>query len=230
LRILIAEDDYTSRIMLKAILKKDGHEVIDVDNGADAWETLCKPDAPNLAILDWMMPKMDGPEVVGRIRARDLEQQPYIIMLTAKGDKSDIIAGLEAGADDYIAKPYDHQELHARINVGSRMLRLQNELRQRDKLQGVLEMSGAVCHELNQPLQIVSGFSELLLMEMDENDPNYRTLRQIKSGIDRIGQLTRKIMQISKYKTKEYLDGKSMIIDIAKSANIDGGFEMNKGD
>jgi signal transduction histidine kinase len=110
------------------------------------------------------------------------------------------------------------------------MLRLQNELRQRNKLQGVLEMSGAVCHELNQPLQIVSGFAELLLMDMDENHPKYRALRQIKSGIDRIGQLTRKIMQISKYKTKEYLGGKSMIIDIAESANIDGGFEMDKGD
>lgn len=222
MRILIAEDDFTSRIMLKAILKKDGHDVIEVDNGADAWEALCQPDAPNLAILDWMMPKMDGPEVVSRIRAHDLEQQPYIIMLTAKGDKSDIIAGLEAGADDYIAKPYDHQELHARINVGNRMLKLQHELRQRDKLQGVLEMSGAVCHELNQPLQIVSGFAELLLMEMDEKDPKYHTLRKIKSGIDRIGQLTRKIMNISKYKTKEYLGSKSMIVDISESAAIDG--------
>jgi sigma-B regulation protein RsbU (phosphoserine phosphatase) len=221
MRILIAEDDFTSRIMLAAILKKDGHEVIEVDNGADAWETLQKPDAPRLAILDWIMPNMDGIEVVSRIRAHHLEQQPYIIMLTARGDKSDIIAGLEAGADDYIAKPYDKQELHARINVGSRMINLQNELRNRDKLQGVLEMAGAVCHELNQPLQIVSGFSELLMMDLNESDPKYHAVREIKSGIDRIGKLTRKIMHISTYKTKEYLGGKTTIIDIVESANPD---------
>jgi phosphoserine phosphatase RsbU/P len=221
LRILIAEDDFTSRIMLAAILQKVGHDVIHVDNGAEAYQVLQKPDAPCLAILDWMMPKMDGLEVVCRIRARDLQQQPYMILLTARGAKSDIIAGLNAGADDYIAKPYDSQELHARINVGRRMINLQNELRNRDKLQGVLEMAGAVCHELNQPLQIVSGFSELLMLDMNNNDPKFKAIREIKSGIDCIGKLTRKIMQISKYRTKEYLGGKAVIVDIAKSADSD---------
>jgi len=92
------------------------------------------------------------------------------------------------------------------------MIMLQNEMRKREKLQGVLEMAGAVCHELNQPLQIVSGFSEMLLMDLEPSDPNYKMINTIKTGIDRIGELTHKIMKITHYQSKPYL--KSNIVDI----------------
>jgi two-component system, cell cycle response regulator len=128
MRILIAEDDFTSRIILTAVLKKDGHEVVEAVNGADAWEALQKPDAPCLAILDWMMPEMDGPEVVSRVRALQTERPPYLIMLTAKGGKTDIIAGLDAGANDYLSKPFDPGELRARVEVGRRMVEMQDAL------------------------------------------------------------------------------------------------------
>ena len=107
MRILIAEDDFTSRTVLSGVLKKEGHEVMVTVNGAEAWEALQQPDAPVLIILDWMMPEMDGPEVVRRVRALQTDRPPYIIMLTTKGDKADIIAGLDAGANDYLAKPFD---------------------------------------------------------------------------------------------------------------------------
>jgi len=106
---------------------------------------------------------------------------------------------------------------HARVNVGKRMITLQNELREREKLQGVLEMAGAICHELNQPLQSVSGFSELLLMDMETGSPNYKMLKNIKTGIERIGDLTRKIMNITRYQSKPYLN-ESKIIDIEKAS------------
>ena len=125
MRILIAEDDKTSRNMLIALLTKQGHEVVATVNGAEAWQTMQKPDAPSLAILDWMMPEMDGLEVVRRIRSLQTNQPPYIIMLTIKCEKMDIVAGLDAGADDYLAKPYDHEELHSRVNVGRRILEMQ---------------------------------------------------------------------------------------------------------
>ncbi|MBU4260354.1 MAG: response regulator [Proteobacteria bacterium] len=128
MRILIAEDDLTSRIMLSAVLKKDGHEVVETANGSEALALLQKSDAPRLAILDWMMPGMDGLEVVRRIRAMPSLPPPYIIILTARGGKSSIIAGLDAGADDYLSKPFDSGELRARIEVGSRMVRMQEEL------------------------------------------------------------------------------------------------------
>ncbi|WP_419658869.1 response regulator receiver protein [Desulfosarcina variabilis str. Montpellier] len=128
MRILIAEDDLTSRNILAALLKKKGHEVMETTNGTDAWTVMQKPDAPRMAILDWMMPEMDGLEVVRRIRELQTEQPPYLIMLTAKGEKSDIVVGLDAGADDYLVKPFDAGELKARIEVGRRIVDLQMRL------------------------------------------------------------------------------------------------------
>lgn len=128
MRILIAEDDLTSRVMLAAVLKKGGHEVVETTNGTQAWEALGKPDAPRLAILDWMMPGLDGLDVVRRIRSLPSLPPPYIIILTAREGKTDVIAGLEAGADDYLAKPFDPGELLARVAVGRRMIQLQERL------------------------------------------------------------------------------------------------------
>ena len=128
MRILIAEDDVTSRTALIEVLEKLGHEVVAAVNGAEAWSELLKPDAPALAILDWMMPVMDGLEVVRLIRARQTDRPPFLVMLTAKSGKADVIAGLEAGANDYLAKPVAPGELRARIEVGRRMLELQDVL------------------------------------------------------------------------------------------------------
>lgn len=122
MQILVAEDDLTSRVMLAGALEKGGHSVVAAANGSDAWRILQEPDAPPLAILDWMMPVMDGLEVVRRVRERTANLQPYLIILTARGDKTDIVAGLAAGADDYLVKPYDIGELHARVAVGRRLL------------------------------------------------------------------------------------------------------------
>ncbi len=128
MRILIAEDDVTERSVLTAVLGKFGHEVVASVNGAEAWQIMQQPDAPKLAILDWVMPKMDGNEVVRRIRTMNTSRPPYIIMLTSKAEKGDIIAGLDAGANDYLTKPFDPAELRARVEVGFRMLELQSTL------------------------------------------------------------------------------------------------------
>jgi DNA-binding response OmpR family regulator len=127
MRILIAEDDVTSRTFLAAVLKKSGHEVVEKTNGAEAWEALQKSDAPRLVILDWMMPGMDGLEVVRKVRTLTSDPPPYILMLTTKGEKDDIIAGLSAGADDYLSKPFHPGELRARVEVGRRMIDLQEQ-------------------------------------------------------------------------------------------------------
>ena len=130
MRILIADDDLTSRNVLAAVLRKVGYEVTETADGAEAWEELQKPDAPRMAVLDWMMPAMDGLEVVRRVRALPTDQPPYIIMLTSKVEKADIIAGLDNGADDYLAKPFHPNELRARVGVGRRLVEMQSELRQ----------------------------------------------------------------------------------------------------
>ena len=140
MRILIAEDDFTSRTALAGVLKKSGYEVVSTANGMEAWNKLQESDAPKLAILDWMMPEMDGLEVVRRVRSLPAEQPPYLIMLTMRGEKADIIAGLEVGANDYLAKPFDPGELRARVEVGRRMVELQDRLAGKiEELQQALE-------------------------------------------------------------------------------------------
>ena len=128
MRILIADDDFTSRTVLAGVLRKSGYEVVVTINGAEAWQVLQQADAPRLVILDWIMPEMDGLEVIRLARNEQTERPPYIILLTTRGEKSDIIMGLDAGANDYLAKPFDSGELRARIEVGRRMVELQNAL------------------------------------------------------------------------------------------------------
>lgn len=216
MKILIAEDDMTSRTMLTAVLTKWGYDVSAAGDGDQAWAALQEPNAPGLAVLDWEMPGINGAELCRRLREQERKEPLYLILLTSRGDSEDIVQGLEAGADDYITKPYNNAELKARVDAGRRMLVLQNEMREREKLQGVLEMAGAVCHELNQPLQVVSGFSEILLLDADAGDKNYETLETIKKGIERIGELTHRIMKITRYQAKPYLKGR--IVDIHQAS------------
>jgi phosphoserine phosphatase RsbU/P len=225
MKVLIAEDDLTSRIMLQAMLSKWGYEVTSAADGEEAWNLLQRQYAPQLVVLDWLMPGMDGLTLCRRLRAQDRDDPLYILLLTSRGEQEDIVRGLEAGADDYVQKPYDNEELRARIGVGKRFLGLMFEVAKRQKLQGVLEMAGAVCHELNQPLHVVSGYSEMLLQDLDESDPQAETLRIIKEQVDRIGELTRRIMRITEYQSKEYLAGRSVIVDIEKASTGTDGNE-----
>lgn len=128
MRILIAEDDPVSRRVLKANLTSWGYEVVVTENGAQALAVLEGHEAPSLAILDVMMPEIDGLEVCRRIRMTPNSTPPYIIMLTAMSGKEDVVTGIEAGANDYLNKPFDRAELQARIGVGVRMVELQSAL------------------------------------------------------------------------------------------------------
>ena len=130
MRVLIAEDDLTSRTLLEAMLKKWGYEVIPCPDGNAAWAALQSADSPQLAILDWMMPGMDGVEVCRRLRGQSAgeERYVYVILLTSKTSKHDTVRGIAAGADDYIAKPFDPQELHVRLRTGQRIIELQSQL------------------------------------------------------------------------------------------------------
>ncbi len=131
MKILIAEDDPISRRVLQLTLEKFGHEVICTCDGSEAWAVLQRHELPQLAILDWMMPGIEGPEICRRLRAQTSTASIYVILLTALNRKEDVIAGLEAGADDYLAKPFDRQELRVRLQSGIRIVELQQKLQQR---------------------------------------------------------------------------------------------------
>jgi len=127
-RILIADDNEVSRLELKSLLSRHDYEVETVSDGTDAWEILHGDSPPRLVILDWLMDEMDGVEVCRRVRERTELRNVYVILLTALHDKKYLLAGLEAGANDYVTQPFDSQELLARVRIGAKMIGLQNEL------------------------------------------------------------------------------------------------------
>jgi two-component system, cell cycle response regulator len=127
-RVLIAEDDPLSRRLLEAVLAKWGYEVTVVADGLEALRLLDTADAPRLAVLDWMMPGMEGVEICKRLREHKDRPYVYVLLLTGRSQKQDLLRGLELGADDYLTKPFDTQELRARLHVGGRILSLQDDL------------------------------------------------------------------------------------------------------
>ena len=127
-RILIAEDDPVSRRLLELFLVKWGFEVSIATTGTEALQMLERLDAPRLAILDWMMPGMEGVQVCQKLRETADRKYVYVLLLTARTQKEDLLQGLESGADDYLTKPFDAQELRARLHVGQRILDLQDQL------------------------------------------------------------------------------------------------------
>ena len=130
MRILIADDDRTSTMMLSRTLEQWGFEVDVAQNGTAAWEHIIGRQPPAIAVIDWMMPGLDGIELCTRVRATKLASPVYMILLTSRNSRQDLVAGLEAGADDYLTKPFDPDELRARIHVGQRTLGLMANIKQ----------------------------------------------------------------------------------------------------
>ena len=174
MKVLIADDSATSRAMLRAALVKWGYEVVMAENGAEAWDILAKPDAPPMAILDWVMPYLTGPEVCRKVRETRREPYTYILLLTSKNSKDETVEGLEAGADDYIVKPFNQQELSVRLRCGKRIIDLQlslmearEELREkaskdlltmlpnRAAIMGTLEQEVSRCHRDHRSVGVI---------------------------------------------------------------------------
>jgi phosphoserine phosphatase RsbU/P len=156
--VLIAEDDPVSRRLLESTLRRWGYDLTVTTDGEEAWRLLRAADVSLLAVLDWMMPGLDGVEICRRVRSLRGPTPPYLILLTAKTRRQDVVEGLEAGADDFIGKPFDRDELRARLNVGVRILGLQRRLAERvhdleaamsrvKQLQGLLPMC-AYCKKI----------------------------------------------------------------------------------
>jgi DNA-binding response OmpR family regulator len=131
MRALIADDDRVTTLILNDALRRQGFDVTVVHDGMAAWECIAGGAAPSLAIFDWMMPGLDGPELCRRVRREASRAHLYLILLTARTDRGDVIAGLDAGADDYLTKPFHADELRARVRVGCRVLALQQRLAER---------------------------------------------------------------------------------------------------
>ena len=177
--VLIAEDDPLSRRLLERCLQQWDYHVTAVENGVDAWEIMQTENAPQLAILDWMMPGMEGIELCRRIRSHDQTPYRYVLLLTAKDNKQDLVAGLEAGADDYLTKPFDVDELRARVRAGKRILDLQAALiRAQDELRSV------AAHDSLTGLWNRGAILELLRRELSRRQRTGDALGVIMADID----------------------------------------------
>ncbi len=164
MRVLIAEDDPVSRRVLEAFLQRWGYEVVAVSDGDEAWRSLQRQDAPSLIILDWMMPGVGGVDLCRQVRETGYPSPAYIILITARASREDVVNGLEAGADDYVTKPFHNEELRARIQGGARVIELQTSLAER-----VHELEAALAHvKLLQGLLPICSYCKKI-----RNDKNY---------------------------------------------------------
>ena len=172
MRILVAEDEPTQRRLLEALLKKWGHEVVTASDGNATWSVLASENPPLLAIVDWMMPGMDGLSVCRNLRSQSDRPYVYVILVTAKDHKQDLVEAFEAGADDFMSKPFDAQELRARLQTGIRILHLQEQLvsaSTHDSLTGVLNR-GAIISVLERELARVGregGSVGIIMADLD---------------------------------------------------------------
>ncbi|NOZ55782.1 MAG: response regulator [Calditrichaeota bacterium] len=219
-RILIADDDPFNRELLQMELSDAGFEVIVAGDGEDALRKVQELPV-DLLLLDVMMPKIDGVELVRKLRQQKEFENLPIILLTAKAQTKDKLLGLEAGANDYITKPFDIRELLARVKVQLRLAELERQSLEAERVKGVLEMAGAAAHELSQPISGAMGHVYLMLMEEDIGDGRkavrVEDLKNTEDCLKRATDILHRIQGIRRYEVRDYPEG-MRIVDIEKAS------------
>jgi two-component system, NtrC family, sensor kinase len=213
-KVLIVEDDKSYAEILKRVIIKNGYEINLAHDGKEGLE-LSTEWKPDVIIVDWMMPGMSGIELISKLREHPELKFSYIIMLTARVETEDKIAGLEAGADDFITKPVDFGELIARIRVGFRMKKLQTEIAELQHESALLEMARTLGHEINNPLNIIYLALELINRAFKEDNPDREKIKEnlnrIYQSSERIKEIVNKLISLRKPTFKEYVNGKRML-------------------
>lgn len=222
-RILIVDDDPNSRVLLKTILTKTGFSVVVAEGGREALKIIEAPEAPRMIICDWMMPGIDGLEVLKHVREKEESSYTYFILLTAKVQSEDLVKGINAGADDYLTKPFNKSELLARINSGLRILKLNQNLVA--KSETIKDFAYALTHDLKTPLLALN-------MTMQQAfDGNYGDMPQkyktiLTKSIDNIRlllEMCESLLSMAMYDQgnlkldKELLDLKKLLIECCDS-------------
>lgn len=244
MKILLADDDHVSRRLMERMLQSNGYDVVTAEDGRQAMDELSHEDSPRLALLDWMMPELDGLSVCREIRARSDKSYVYILLLTARESADDIVAGLKAGADDYLTKPCHLAELKARLHAGRRILTLEDKLVEsrealrfeatHDALTSVLNR-GAVLAQIQNELNL-SQYStrslSLLLCDIDHfkqiNDTHGHLV-----GDEVLRQISRRLVAcirsgdlVGRYGGEEFLillkDGKNDVLRLLGGKPLDG--------
>jgi len=215
-RLLIVDDVPVNIKVLEKILERE-YRTESATNGQDALSIAGSEDPPDLILLDIMMPGFNGYEVCRALKQDDGTKDIPVIFVTAETDDGTLKEALEAGGTDYVRKPVKRIELLARVKAALDQQALTRRLLEEEKFRGVLEMAGAICHELNQPMQAVSGYADLLMLDGLKDDLTHGALKKIRAEIERMAEITRKLMKITRYKTRGYI-GDRKIIDIDRAS------------
>lgn len=211
-KILVVDDDPNVRKLLQATLRVQGHDVVLASNGEEGIAAVseCRPD---LILLDIMMPGMSGVELCRFLRSWGREDFIPIIMLTARADTESIVEGLDSGADEYLTKPFDSQELMARVRSMLRLKRMHSDLTEAQRVAAIAQMAISLKHEISNPLQAVLGFADVLLERLEKGDPRADSLKAIILNAERIKELVNRLSQLKSAQTTTYI-GETKMIDL----------------
>lgn len=213
LKVLLADDDPVSLKILQMALRPEGYEITAVSNGSDAWRLIEDSNPPAIAVIDWMMPDMDGISLCRKLRQLDSRRQSYtyVLLVTARGDSDDIVQGLRAGADDYLVKPLNLSELRARVQVGRRIVDLQKELLARNHM--LEDYNAAVSHDLKTPLIAVRMTLEQVVEGLygPVEKPVGVVLSRSRDSVAELLSMCDTILSLAKYGSDDVLTGTSKV-------------------
>ena len=220
-RLLIVDDNPEDGLRYRKMLSKnkvDRYSFIETDSGEKGLQMVMQ-DRVDCVLLDYHLPDMDGIEFLESLMESKLLSSTSIVFLTGQGSEAVAVRAMKNGASDYLIKDAITADMLRRsIQFAIEKRKSEQALKEGERMKGALEMAGAICHELNQPLQVVSSQVDLLMMTVAEKDSLHQKLVKIMAGVQQMGGLTRKLMGIVRYRTKAYATG-GQIIDIDQSTN-----------
>ncbi|GAB6904787.1 putative Response regulator receiver protein [Desulfosarcina cetonica] len=211
-KILVVDDLLTNRKIVEHMLEKGGYQTMSAASGMECIQMATSRQI-DLILLDIMMPDMDGIEVCKRLRKDSRTGAMPVIFVTSATDDGTLSRAFDAGGNDYIRKPVNRVELIKRVQAAFVHEALAQKNKEEEKLRSVLSMSGTICHEINQPLQYISGISQLLLMDLEKGSKAYEKIAKMKVQIDRMGEITKRLMQISRVDAVSYI-GETKILSL----------------
>ena len=229
-RILVIEDDLVHRTVIDNILRDEGYEVITAEDGGVGVEKVFE-EMPDLVITDIRMPVKDGYTVCRELRDNERTKYLPVVILTANHSPEDLVYGFEQGAFDYILKPFENQELMARVNAAIKFKELRDELIHERQKSMLFELAGAAAHELNQPLTVLKTTSYLLKEKYQKKQLNeddfIKYIERMEFSISRMGKIIGKMDRLEEYKTRDYTMG-TRIINLQESTDEELKTEKNK--
>lgn len=214
--ILVVEDEPITCNIIASILSKAGYIIKTASNGLECLDSL-EEGHPDVILMDVKMPVMDGIETCRRINADpDLSGIP-VVFVTSSTDDQTLEAAFDAGGRDYLRKPINPIEMLARLRLMRDLQQTHRKRLEAEKLKGVLETAGGVCHTLNQPLQYIMGAIQILIMDLPPESKMYTQLEAIREKVEQMGKITRKLSEITRYRAKAHAGGQ-YILDIDDSS------------